>query len=206
MVQQTAASLGTVQPRPTGVRLAAGADLAAKAVLLVMVLLVLADPAWGNLEGKAPLERAVTYPMLALALPAWWLVRGRGRPFPWAADLMVTIPGFSDLLGNRLDFFDRVVWFDDWTHFINAALLSAAVLMLTRRGDETRGELFARSVAFGMSVSLAWELWELGAFITRSPEMPTAYVDTLGDLSLGWLGSAVAAIVLGALWRVRPSR
>lgn len=205
MVQQTTAPLGAVQRHTTGVRLAAGADLAAKAVLLVMILLVVADPTWGNLEGKAPMGRAVTYPMLALALPVWWSVRGRGRPFPWVADLLVTIPGFSDLLGNRLDLFDRVVWFDDWIHFVNAAMLSGAVLMLTRRGGERLWDLLARSVAFGVSVSLAWELWEMWAFVTHSPEMPTAYVDTMGDIILGWTGSVTAALVLGALWRVRRS-
>lgn len=180
----------------TAVRLAAPVDLAAKAALLVMVVLVLLDPTWGNLEGKAPVGRAVAYPMLALVLPVWWHFRGRGRPFPWVADLMVTLPGFSDFLGNRLDLYDQVAWFDDWVHFMNAGLLSGAVLLLTGIDGVPRWDLVSRAVAFGVTVSLAWELWEFWAFITHSDEMPTAYVDTLGDLGLAWLGALTAAGVV----------
>ncbi len=176
--------------------LVAQADVAAKVALLVMLVLVLVDPSWGNLEGKAPGPRALAYPMLAFVLPVWWLVRGRVQPYPWVADLMVTIPCFSDVLGNRLDLYDQIVWFDDWVHFMNTGLLSAAFLLLTRRNHETPGATFARSVAFGLSVSLAWEIAEYAAFITTSSEMPTAYADTLMDLSLGWLGAATAAIAV----------
>jgi hypothetical protein len=39
------------------------------------------------------------------------------------------------------------------------------------------------------------------SFLTRSPELPTAYADTVVDLSLGWLGAALAAAVILTLWR-----
>jgi hypothetical protein len=53
-------------------------DVAAKAALLVFLALVLVDPGYGNLEGKAPVARAVTYPLLAFAVPAaWWSRRER---------------------------------------------------------------------------------------------------------------------------------
>ena len=176
--------------------LVAQADVAAKVALLIMLVLVLVDPTWGNLEGKAPGPRALTYPMLAFVLPVWWLARGRLQPYPWAADLLVTVPCFSDILGNRLDLYDQIVWFDDWVHFMNTGLLSAAFLLLTRRSSETPGAILARSVAFGLSVSLLWEIGEYAAFITTSSEMPTAYADTLMDLSLGWLGAVTAAVAV----------
>ena len=50
-------------------------DVLGKAVLLVFLVVVLLDPAWGNLEGKAPTARALTYPLLAFAVPLWWQVR-----------------------------------------------------------------------------------------------------------------------------------
>ena len=118
------------------------------------------------------------------------------QPYPWAADLLVTVPCFSDILGNRLDLYDQIVWFDDWVHFMNTGLLSAAFLLLTRRSSETPGAILARSVAFGLSVSLLWEIGEYAAFITTSSEMPTAYADTLMDLSLGWLGAVTAAVAV----------
>ncbi|MGA8851830.1 MAG: hypothetical protein WB508_08930 [Aeromicrobium sp.] len=181
---------------PTTTWLVAQANIAAKTALLIMLVLVLVDPSWGNLEGKAPGPRALTYPMLAFILPVWWLARGRLQPYPWVADLLVTVPCFSDVLGNRLDLYDQIVWFDDWVHFMNTGLLSAAFLLLTRRSSETPGAILARSVAFGLSVSLLWEIGEYAAFITTSSEMPTAYADTLMDLSLGWLGAVTAAVAV----------
>lgn len=53
-------------------------DVLAKAVLVALLVLVMIDPTWGNLEGKAPVVRALTYPLWALAVPLVWL--GRGRP------------------------------------------------------------------------------------------------------------------------------
>lgn len=180
-------------------------DLAAKVLLLLAVSRVAIDPDWGNLEGKAPVARAVTYPMLALVVPvlhARRVLRSGGRvagdvardhPYPWGADLLVTVPAFSDLLGNRLDLYDRVTWFDDAIHLTNTAALSVGVLVLT---GATAAPLLRRlevAVAAGLTLSLVWELWEYHAFVTRSAESSTAYADTLGDLALGWVGAVLAA-------------
>ncbi len=182
------------------------ANLLAKVGLLAMIMLVVIDPAWGNLEGKGSTARAFGYPLVALVVPVWWWARGRRHPYPWLADLMVTVPGFSDVLGNRLDLYDQVVWFDDWMHFMNTGLLCGAFLLLTYRGSQTPGHLLARSVSFGLTVSLLWEVGEYWAFITRSSELRTAYGDTLFDLCLGWLGAVTAAgmVILALRWS--PSR
>jgi hypothetical protein len=181
------------------------ADLVAKALLLLAVSRVAIDPGWGNLEGKAPVVRAVTYPMLALLVPVLHTLRvlrsggratddvGRDRPYPWGADLLVTVPAFSDLLGNRLDLYDRVVWFDDAIHLANTAALSAGVLVLTGAAAAPLLRRLEVAVAAGLTLSLVWELWEYYAFVTRSAESSTAYADTLGDLALGWVGAVLAA-------------
>jgi hypothetical protein len=172
-------------------------DVSAKVLLAVFVVQVAIDPAWGNLEGKAPGTRAVTYPMLALVLPlAHWWHRPAG-PFPWGADLLVTAPAFSDLLGNRLDLYDQVVWFDDASHLLSTGALSAACVLLLGAGHAPPRRRLEVAVASGMTLSLLWELWEYLAFVTRSSEAPTAYVDTVGDLTLGWVGAVVAAVLLG---------
>ena len=44
--------------------------------------------------------------------------------------------------------------------------------------------------------AILWELLEYVTFIRRSPELKTAYTDTLGDLSLGLSGSVVAAAAI----------
>jgi hypothetical protein len=183
-------------------RLVMAADVAAKLLLLASLVLVVVDPSWGNLEGKAPLARALIYPMWALVVPVLWVVRRRPGPFPWVADLLLTAMCFSDILGNRLDLYDSVSWFDDWMHVMNSALVSAAVLVLTPRPGERRQDLVSRAVAYGLTASLAWELWEYQAFLTRSGEVVNAYADTLGDLGAGWLGAVAAAMAVG-LWRDR---
>lgn len=173
------------------------ADLIAKALLLVAVSLVAVDPDWGNLEGKAPGTRAVTYPMLALVVPVVHLVRGRTRPYPWVADLLLTLPAFSDLLGNRFDLYDRVVWFDDAMHLAATGALSAGVLILAGAAATPLRHRLQLAVSAGLTLSLAWELWEYNAFVTRSGEAATAYADTLGDLALGWVGAVLAAVLVG---------
>lgn len=172
-------------------------DVAAKVLLVLTVTMVAIDPAWGNLEGKAPGTRAVIYPMLAFLLPLAHLWHRRSSPFPWTADLLVTTTAFSDILGNRLDLFDQVVWFDDATHLFSTGALSAACVLLL--GVE-RAPLRSRitvAVAAGMTLSLLWELWEYAAFVTRSGEFSSAYADTIGDLTLGWVGAVGAAVLVG---------
>ena len=84
-------------------------DVLGKVVLVVSLVAVLVDPSWGNLEGKAPTARALTYPLVAFAVPVWWHVRRPARAYPWLADLLLTVVAFSDILGNRLDLYDSVV-------------------------------------------------------------------------------------------------
>ena len=182
-------------PRPVPVWVVV-ADLVAKVLLLLAVSRVALDPGWGNLEGKAPVARAVTYPMLGLLVPLLHALRvpgGARRTYPWGADLLVTLPAFSDLLGNRLDLYDRVPWFDDVIHLASTAALSAGVLLLSGAAAAPLWHRLEVAVAAGLTLSLAWELWEFSAFVTRSAESSTAYADTLGDLALGWVGAVLAA-------------
>ena len=182
-------------PRPVPVWVVV-ADLVAKVLLLLAVSRVALDPGWGNLEGKAPVARAVTYPMLGLLVPLLHALRvpgGARRTYPWGADLLVTLPAFSDLLGNRLDLYDRVPSVDDVIHLGNTAALSAGVLLLSGAAAAPLWHRLEVAVAAGLTLSLAWELWEFSAFVTRSAESSTAYADTLGDLALGWVGAVLAA-------------
>lgn len=191
---------GSVALRP-GLVLLIVLDVVAKSVLLFLLALVAVDPEWGNLEGKAPVTRAIAYPMFAFVLPLLWGAFGRRRmPFPWAADLLVTLACFSDILGNRLDLYDRVEWFDDWMHFMDTGFVSAAVVLITLDSSASRAAVVERAIAAGLTASLVWELFEYVSFVTRSIELAWAYADTLGDLTLAWLGSVVAALVVHAVW------
>ena len=87
--------------------------------------------------------------------------------FPWVADVLVTVTCFTDILGNRLDLYDTVVWFDDWMHFMNTGLLAAAVVLLTMPRGSSLPRVLERSLAFGATAAIAWEIGEFFAFVQR---------------------------------------
>jgi hypothetical protein len=172
-----------------------------KVLLLVFVIRVAIDPTWANLDGKAPTARAVMYPLGALAVPVWWMTRRRGHPFPWLADLLVTLTCWADLLGNRLDLYNSLESFDDLMHVLNTALVSAAVVLLTLTRTASLTAIVTMALASGLTASLGWELFEYATFLTRSTEWTTAYTDTVGDLALGWVGAVLAAAVVVTAWQ-----
>lgn len=177
-------------------------DVSAKAGLVLLLYVAVAHPEVGHMQGKAAGLRAVAYPMLAFTVPVIWFLHWRERAsFPWVADLLVTITCFTDTLGNRMDLYDSVVWFDDWMHLMNAGLLTAAVIMLTMHRSSSLGAAVERALAFGVTAAVGWEIAEYFAFISKSSERGGAYADTLGDLALGSLGSIVAALTIHALWQ-----
>ncbi|MGH1563307.1 hypothetical protein [Mumia sp. DW29H23] len=177
-------------------------DIAAKILLVLMLASALAFPEVGNLEDKGALPRAIAYPMLAFTVPVVWHVWWRERAsFPWLADFLITITCFTDILGNRMDLYDTIVWFDDWMHFMNTGLLAAAVILLTLPRTASLGATVERALAFGATAAIVWELAEFAAFLSKSTEREGAYTDTLGDLALGTLGCVVAAVSIHTAWR-----
>lgn len=193
-------------PTPSLVR---SLDVGAKAGLVLLLYIAVAHPDVGHMQGKAADLRAVAYPMLAFTVPVIWFLHWRERAsFPWVADLLVTITCFTDTLGNRMDLYDSVIWFDDWMHFMNTGLLTAAAIMLTMHRSSSLGATVERALAFGVTAAVGWEIAEYFAFLSKSSERAGAYADTLGDLTLGSLGSIVAAVMIHALWqqgRLAPS-
>lgn len=185
-------------PTPTVV---ATADVAAKAMLVLLLLLVVIDPDGSNLRNKAAEARAIGYPLASFIVPVIWLLAWKERAsFPWVPDLLVTLTCFTDILGNRMDLYDTIVWFDDLMHFVNTGLIAAAVILLSLHHRASRIRVVERALAIGATAAIVWELAEYYAFINGSAERAFAYGDTLGDLALGTLGSVVAALVIHALW------
>ncbi|WP_193608301.1 hypothetical protein [Nocardioides lijunqiniae] len=195
----TDAPLAVRYPTPS---LARGLDIFAKGTMLLLLVMATINPEWGNLEGKAANARTVGYSLLAFSVPAIWYFFWRERAsFPWVADLLVTITCFSDTLGNRLDLYDVLWWFDDWMHFVNTGLLAAAFILLTLHRSATLGRTIERALAFGVTAALAWEIAEYFAFVSKSSERAGAYDDTLGDLALGTFGVVMAALLVHMMWQ-----
>ena len=76
-----------------------------------------------------------------------------------------------------------------------------SVLLLRTRLDAW--PIFGLGVGFGAVTAIVWELLEYVTFIRNSPELKTAYHDTLGDLALGLTGSTLAALVAASVARRR---
>ena len=178
------------------------ANVFAKGSLVLLLVLALLYPDQGNMRDKAAGMRAVGYPLISFTVPVlWWTLWRERISFPWLTDLLITITCFTDILGNRMDLYDTVVWFDDWMHFMNTGLLAAAFILLTLPRHVGLGRVLERGLAFGATAAIAWELAEYFAFISRSTEREFAYADTLGDLALGTVGAVLAAVVLHRAWR-----
>jgi hypothetical protein len=184
------------------------ASLAAKAALLLLLLSALIWPDLSGIKGKASTARLIVYPIAAMVLPLWWFAIGRTRSrlhhaFPRQADLLITLPWVIDLIGNRLNLFDTINWWDDLMHFLLWALLTAGVLTAFAPRGLSRGLTTMVALGFGATAAVIWEVGEYVAFVRHSPELQTAYTDTLGDLTLGTLGALLAGL---AVYQVRRSR
>ena len=73
--------------------------------------------------------------------------------------------------------------------------MSGAVAVMLLRSHVKQAELFSLVVGFGAVTAILWEIGEYFAFIRNSPELATAYTDTLGDLTLGLSGATLTAII-----------
>ena len=186
--------------RPNWIRYGA---LAAKVVLFALLLTALIWPDLSGIKGKASTARLVVYPIGGLVLVGWWWAYGRTRSklhsrYPWLADLLLTLPWSIDLLGNRLNLFDTVSWWDDAMHFVLWGFLTAGVLLAFAPRNLSRALTVFTALGFGATAAVVWELGEYVTFVRNSPELQTAYTDTLGDLALGTLGALVAGLVVSA--------
>jgi hypothetical protein len=186
-------------------------DVAIKVGLAAILLLALVKPHLDQFEGKGMGYRIVLYPIAAAVVPvAWWIVQRRlGRPvdYPYAIDILFTLPFLVDTAGNALDLYDSISWWDDVNHLVNWFFLVAAFGQLLVRLPVGRLEAFGLAFGFGAVTAILWEFAEYYAFIRNSDELDTAYTDTLGDLALGGIaGSCIAAIVTVTVgWRRRAS-
>jgi hypothetical protein len=184
-------------------------SIALKVALLGLLMAAVAFPDPARFEGKAMTARAIVYPLAVTVVPVvWWLLsRRRPVPYPYALDILWTLPFVVDTVSNALDLYDTVGWWDDATHLVNWVILVLAFGQLLLRLPVGRLATAGLCVGFGAVIAILWELAEYATFIRDSPELETAYTDTLGDLALGLGGSIVAAaITAGFLWPRAPTR
>jgi hypothetical protein len=182
-------------------------DISFKAALIGQLVVAVAMPDLPQFEGKAMAGRAIAYPLAVLVVPAvWWILnRRRQVEYPYALDILWTLPFLIDVSGNTANLYDTVDWWDDANHFVNWAILVAAFGQLLVRLPVGRIAAAGLAIGFGALTAVLWEFTEYITFVrTNEEELRTAYTDTLGDLALGLSGSIVAAILTATvLWPVR---
>jgi hypothetical protein len=168
-------------------------DIGLKVGLIGLLLLAVLFPHLPQFEGKAMGGRALVYPLSAFLVPVVWFIWFRRYPYPIAIDILVVLPFFIDTAGNALDLYDSIEWWDDANHLVNWAILTAGAAVALSYLPLGRLNRFALGVGFGALTAIGWELAEYITFIKDSPELATAYTDTLGDLLLGTIGAIIAS-------------
>lgn len=112
---------------------------------------------------------------------------------------------------GSLDLYDAVGWLDLAVHFSATALVAAVgYLAVARTGAAVpphalgadpapAGERDGRplgivvlTAALGLGLSVLWEIGEYVGHTYLDPEIYVGYVDTVGDVTVGGLGSALA--------------
>ena len=181
-------------------------------LVLTVAQLAVAEymPGIERFADKAFGARLIAYPLLMLVVPfIWWVVVKRRHPDrhpPYGAFTLVMLPFLVDVTGNSLDLFDAVVWWDDFSHFVNWALLLTGIGLLICGTVRPAWAVVLLVTGLGAVIALGWELGEWYTFIRHGTEIDTAYEDTLGDETLGTLGALVAGLVVARVLRHQPQR
>jgi hypothetical protein len=186
------------QVNPRARRWLAWLDVALKAILAALLAYSVAAPDLPHLAGKAMTARALLYPLAAAVVPVAWWARGRRGSYPYGLDALVTLPFVIDTAGNAADLY-ATVWFDALAHAVNWALIVAAFGAAVGRLGLARWNVAALALGFGATTHVLWELVEYGLQALGSSGLQLTYRDTIADLGLSLLGTAVAALAAGLL-------
>ncbi|MCC6223494.1 MAG: hypothetical protein IT201_08395 [Thermoleophilia bacterium] len=177
-------------------------DAGLKLALLGLLLFAVSRPDLAQFQGKAIAARAIGYPVAVLLVPAIWWLAFRRRPYPYALDILWTLPFVIDTAGNAANLYDTIGWWDDANHAVNWVIVVLAAGVLLVRARLPRWVTFGLSLGFGAVTHICWELIEYAGFIRgNQAELATAYRDTIGDLGLSLLGSLIGASVTSVVLR-----
>jgi hypothetical protein len=137
-------------------------------------------------------------------VPAVWLAGDRRERYPVAADLAMSFPLLVDGAGNSLGIYDEAR-IDDAVHFLNAAVLSSLFGAVISSRVGSRRTAAAATVAFGIIGEVAFDAMEYGAERVGFTGLGLSAEDTIADVTLAGIGTAVAAAITWARWKPRPS-
>ncbi len=147
-------------------------------------------------QDKGMEYRYIFYPLAAAATYLLWrlkLLRG-AKTYPYAIDLCLTFVVTFDLLGNTLNLYDSIFWWDDAMHLTMSVPWALIAGFWLKDRVKNKLALFTLVVSFGLTSHIIWELLEYMTFVADHPvESLSAYRDTMGDLILSLSGTYVGA-------------
>ena len=175
-------------------------DLGVKVATVGLLAWAVLSPDLPQFQGKAFTGRAIAYPVALVVFPVGWWSFARGRiPFPILADILFGLPFLIDVVGNALNLYDTIDWWDDANHLVNWVLHTSAVGLLLRYGEWAPATRVALAFGYAVTTAVLWEFAEFVTFVPNSPEAVTAYADTLFDLFNGMVGGLIGAVVTSRL-------
>ena len=200
--------VAALDARPRAVAVA----MAFKAALALCFVVAIAVPL-DHLEGKGMAFRFPLFMLSAVVVPLAW--RGRFRPYPATADVLIVAPFLIDTLGNLAYVYDTFDATDDVLHTLNWILLVGAFhAWRYRRGGAANrlsgGDAWLLGAGLGALAIVGWEAAEwIVAETGAGGGLDLTYADTVADLVLsttgGMIGSALAVTLFGRHSRTRNS-
>ncbi|HLE99954.1 MAG TPA: hypothetical protein VI540_08660 [Gaiellaceae bacterium] len=164
-----------------------------KAGLLVLLLLPLVQPDLEQYEGKGMSWRILVFPLAGVVIPTLWHLSGSRPPYPYLADNLLVLPALTDVLWNTLDAYDRVWWWDDANHLLNAMIFAAVAGLWASRYPLGPFVRFCLSLGLVMTLCVLWEIGEYWVVIADLSTSLTGYEDTIRDLAFGAVGTIAGA-------------
>jgi hypothetical protein len=178
-------------------------DLAIKVAVVVFALVPLVRPESSHFAGKAMGVRAVLYPAMILAIPVAWLLSGRPSPYPFWADIALGLPFLIDAASNVFGLFS-IPRYDVIPHVAGWFFLSIAFGLAIAPLVPERWMLFGLVLGFGAVVDVLWEAGEFAMMRTGASGLQLTYENTIQDLVMSLLGSALAALAMATLLSPPP--
>jgi hypothetical protein len=170
-------------------------------------------PTWGLVLGD--LLRLAALVSLVVAAVAHGWVGAALFAFVLGATMLPRVAGSASVLDvtycasllaaawfAQLEVYRDVPGLDLATHALTTGVIAMVALeVLQRLGLATdarhaRGSAAVTTVGLGAFVAVVWELLEAAGHTFIDPRIYVTYLDTVGDLAAGLLGSAVAAALV----------
>ena len=170
--------------------------LAAKVLLLGLLLVGAIFPDVGGFAGKGMAYRLPIFLAPALVAPLiWWRRRGT---YPLGVDVALTLPFLLDTIGNTIGLYDNFTQTDNVLHFVNWFILvgglTVTLLATSSCQHAPHWLLWIAGTGIGAMAAIGWEAAEYFVMRAGVGGLHLTYGDTISDLLLSTTGGAFGAL------------